>query len=98
MNRKRVYRIYREEHLAVRRKRRKRIAAAPREALALPSGPNQRWSIDFMADTLTDGLTFRTFNVVDDSTRECVAIEVGRRAASDTGHAERGSGHRQVPH
>ncbi len=78
MNRKRVYRIYREEQLAVRRKRRKRVAAAPREALAVPSGPNQRWSMDFMADTLADGRTFRTLNVVDDGTRECVAIEVGR--------------------
>jgi len=78
VNRKRVYRIYREEHLAVRRKRRKRVSAAPREALAIPSRPNERWSIDFMADTLADGRTFRTLNVVDDCTRECVAIEVGR--------------------
>ncbi len=78
VNRKRVYRIYREERLAVRRKRRKRVSAAPREALAVPNGPNERWSLDFMADTLADGRTFRTLNVVDDGTRECVAIEVGR--------------------
>jgi putative transposase len=78
VNRKRVYRIYREEHLAVRRKRRKRVSAAPREALAIPDRPNQRWSLDFMADTLADGRTFRTLNVVDDCTQECVAIEVGR--------------------
>jgi putative transposase len=78
VNRKRVYRIYREEQLAVRRKRRKRVAAAPREALPVPSGPNRRWSMDFMSDTLADSRTFRTLNIVDDGTRECVAIEVGR--------------------
>jgi putative transposase len=78
VNRKRVYRIYREERLSVRRKRRKRVAAAPREALPLPSGPNERWSMDFMADTLADGRTFRTLNIVDDFSREAVAIEVGR--------------------
>lgn len=78
VNRKRVYRIYREERLSVRRKKRKRVAAASREALVIPRHPNERWSMDFMADTLADGRTFRTFNVVDDCTRECVAIEVGR--------------------
>ena len=77
-NRKRVYRIYREEQLSVRRKKRKRVAAASREALPIPERLNERWSMDFMADTLADGRTFRTFNVVDDCTRECVAIEVGR--------------------
>ena len=77
-NRKRVYRIYREEQLSVRRKKRKRVAASSREALAIPERRNERWSMDFMADTLADGRTFRTFNVVDDCTRECVAIEVGR--------------------
>jgi putative transposase len=78
VNRKRVYRIYREEQLSVRRKKRKRVAAAPREALALPERANDRWSVDFVADTLADGRTFRAFNVVDDCTRECVAIEVGK--------------------
>ena len=78
VNRKRVDRIYREEQLSVRRKKRKRVAAASREALVIPERPNERWSMDFMADTLADGRAFRTFNVVDDCTRECVAIEVGR--------------------
>ena len=77
-NRKRTYRIYREEKLAVRRRRRKRVAAAPREALSVPSRPNVRWSMDFVADTLGDGRTFRALNVVDDFSREAVAIEVGR--------------------
>jgi putative transposase len=78
VNRKRVYRIYREEQLSVRRRRRKRVAAASREALPVPSEPNVRWSMDFMADTLADGRTFRTLNLVDDFSREAVAIEVGR--------------------
>ena len=78
VNRKRVYRIYREEQLTVRRRRRKRVAAAPREALPVPERPNERWSMDFMADTLADGRTFRTLNIVDDFSRECVATEVGR--------------------
>jgi putative transposase len=77
-NRKRTYRVYREEQLSVRRKRRKRVAAAPREALPVPDQANVRWSMDFVADTLADGRTFRTLNVVDDYSREVVAIEVGR--------------------
>ena len=78
VNRKRVYRIYREEELSVRRRKRKQVAAAPRQALVVPSRANERWSIDFMADTLADGRTFRTLNVVDDFTREAIALEVGR--------------------
>ena len=78
INRKRVYRIYREEALTVRRRRRKQVAAAPRQAIALPTRTNERWSIDFMADTLADGRGFRTLNVVDDFSREALAIEVGR--------------------
>jgi len=77
-NRKRTYRIYREEKLSVRRRRRKRVAAAPREALPIPKEPNVRWSMDFVADTLGDGRTFRVLNIVDDFSREAVAIEVGR--------------------
>jgi putative transposase len=77
-NRKRTYRIYREEMLAVRRRRRKRVAAAPREALPVPEQPNVRWSMDFVADTLGDGRTFRVLNIVDDFSREAVANEVGR--------------------
>jgi len=78
VNRKRVYRIYREEALSVRRRRRKQVAAAPRQAMPLPTRSNERWSLDFMADTLADGRTFRTLNIVDDFTREAIAIEVGR--------------------
>jgi hypothetical protein len=44
--------------------------------LPIPQGPNERWSLDFMADQLVDGRVFRTLKVVDDFTRECRAIEV----------------------
>jgi putative transposase len=67
--------MYREEKLAVRRKRRKRVAQTARQPKVLPDGPNERWSMDFMADSLATGRGFRVLNVVDDYTRECVAIE-----------------------
>ena len=76
VNHKRIQRMYREEKLAVRRKRRKRVAQTARRPKVLPEGPNERWSMDFMADSLATGRGFRTFNVVDDFTRECLAIEV----------------------
>jgi putative transposase len=76
VNHKRVYRMYRAEGLAVRRKKRKRLAAGLRVMLAPPARPNERWSMDFVHDTLATGRKFRTLNIVDDLTRECVAIEV----------------------
>ena len=71
-----VHRLYREEELSVKRRRRKRVAATRRSPAELPAGPNQRWSMDFMADSLAVGRNFRTLNVVDDFTRECLVIEV----------------------
>jgi putative transposase len=76
VNHKRIERLYREERLAVRRKRRKRVAASLRRPQTLPLRVDERWSIDFMADSLATGRGFRTLNIVDDFTRECVAIEV----------------------
>ena len=76
VNVKRVHRLYRQDGLAVRSRRRKRIAAAQRCPMPKPGAANQRWSMDFMQDTLADGRCFRTLNVVDDFTRECLAIEV----------------------
>lgn len=77
-NHKRVHRIYREAGLQVRRRRRKRLTRTERLPLARPHGRGQCWSMDFMRDTLADGRTFRTLNIVDDFTRECLAIEVDR--------------------
>jgi putative transposase len=76
INHKRLWRVDREEGLAVRRKKRKRIAAADRETRPTLTGPNQRWSMDFMSDSLRDGRSIRLFNVVDDWSRLCPVIEV----------------------
>lgn len=73
---KRVYRIYRALGLAVRRKKRKRVAQANRQPRVVPIRADIQWSLDFMRDTLSSGRVFRTLNVVDDATRECLAIEV----------------------
>ena len=77
-NHKRVHRVYRAAGLQVRRRRRKRLTRAERIPLPRASQRGERWSMDFMADTLADGRAFRTLNIVDDYTRECVAIEVDR--------------------
>jgi putative transposase len=74
-NHKRLYRLYREEHLAVRRLRRKRLAR-PAAPIATLSRANQEWSMDFVQDGLATGRAVRLFNVVDSFTRECLAIEV----------------------
>lgn len=68
VNRKRVQRVYREAGLQVRRRRRKRVSVA-RVPLVAPTRPNQRWSMDFVSDTLGDGRVLRVFTVVDDFTR-----------------------------
>jgi putative transposase len=78
VNHKRVHRIYRAAGLQVRRRRRKRLTRAERMPLSAPAQPRERWSMDFTTDTLADGRGFRTLNIVDDFTRECVAIEVDR--------------------
>ncbi|QDU68500.1 IS2 transposase TnpB [Planctomycetes bacterium Pla133] len=75
-NHKLTYRIYTEEQLQVRRRRRKRVAAAPREAIPVSDRAHQRWSMDFMGDSLMDGRSFRVLNVVDDCGRLAVAMEV----------------------
>lgn len=75
VNHKRVERIYREEGLRLRRRTRKRSVAAVRVAPSCPTRPNERWSMDFMRDTLADGRVFRLFNIVDDYTREPLAME-----------------------
>jgi putative transposase len=75
VNHKRVERVYRSEGLAVRRRRRKRVAR-PRVKLEAPDRANERWSMDFMRDTLADGRVFRLLTVVDDHTRESPVIEV----------------------
>lgn len=76
VNHKRVYRLYREEALMLRRKRRKRLTSACRVRPAQPVHARQHWAMDFTSDVLANGRRFRTLNVVDRFTRECLAIEV----------------------
>ena len=76
INHKRTERIYREEGLALRRKRRRKGAAGVRVIIPAPDRPNQRWSMDFVADSIITGRRFRALAIVDDYSRECPAIEV----------------------
>lgn len=76
VNHKRIYRLYREEGLKLRKRKRRARAQVERIPLALPTKADERYSMDFMRDTLADGRVFRTLNIVDDYTRECLAIEV----------------------
>ncbi len=71
LNHKRTARIYREEGLQVRTKKRKKLTR-PLIPLAVPDRVNERWSVDFVSDQLANGRRFRVFNVVDDFSRECV--------------------------
>jgi len=79
VNVKRVYRIYKEEGLMVRTKLRKKIARRRPVVVAFPTGPNQRWSMDFVHDRLEDGRKFRILTVVNQFTRECVALKAKPR-------------------
>jgi len=76
VNRKRVYRLYRDAGLAVRRRKRKRIGPFERRPLPKPTAANLSWSMDFVADGLIGGRRLRCLTIVDDCTRECLAIEV----------------------
>lgn len=76
VNHKRLYRIYREERLVVRRRGGRKRALGTRAPMTIPQGVNQRWSIDFAQDTLVDGRRFRVMAVVDDFTRECLGLVV----------------------
>lgn len=74
-----VYRVYREEGLALRSKRpRRNKMAVHRETRRQPLGPNEAWSLDFVHDQLADGGKFRLLTVIDVFSREALAIEVGR--------------------
>lgn len=75
VNRKCVYRLYREEGLAVRKKKRKRVAIA-RQPLPAPARLDDCWAMDFMSDTLRSGRRFRILNVIDVLSREGLASEV----------------------
>jgi putative transposase len=75
-NHKRVYRIYRELELNLRIRPKKRMVRGKPDELTVPLALNQVWSMDFMHDQLSDGRTFRLFNVIDDFNREALGIDV----------------------
>ncbi len=80
IGRNRVYRLYREEGLALRSKRpRRRKMPVHREVRYRPTKPNQAWILDFIHDQLVNGQKFRALTVVDVFSREGLAIEVGHR-------------------
>jgi putative transposase len=86
VNLKRIYRLYTQEGLTVRRRKRRRRVARGVPRLPAPTHINERWSLDFLLDVLDDGRRFRLLTVVDDFTRACLAIDVdtsigGRRVA-----------------
>jgi putative transposase len=76
VNHKKVYRIYVEEKLTVRKRGGRKRALGTRAPLSVPEGRNQRWSLDFVSDALRDGRRFRVLAVVDDFTRESLALIV----------------------
>jgi putative transposase len=74
INHKKLFRLYREERLSVRRRGGRKRALGTRAPMALPQGPNQRWSLDFVSDVLADGRRFRVLVIVDDFACECLAL------------------------
>jgi putative transposase len=101
VNRKRVERLYREENLSLRGPRRRKRRSGLRVAHPAPSRPNERWSMDFVTDGFADGRRFRVFTLVDDFTRECLALVpdvclTGRRVAQALAQVVRERGLPQV--
>jgi putative transposase len=76
VNHKRTERIYREEGLALRRKRRRKGAAGIRIVMPTAIRPNEHWSMDFVSDSIVTGRRFRALAIIDNYSRECPAIEV----------------------
>jgi len=74
VNHKRLFRLYRQEKLSVRKRGGRKRAIGTRSPMLVPIRPNERWSLDFVSDQLTDGRRFRVLTVVDDCTRECLAL------------------------
>ena len=74
VNHKRLFRLYREERLMVRRRGGRKRALGTRAPMSIPQFPNDRWSLDFVADQFIDGRRMRVLVVVDDCSRECLAL------------------------
>jgi putative transposase len=76
VNHKRVYRLYREEGLVLRRRKRKRYRAEARLPVELPKAANEMWTMDFIQDSVVSGRKFRALDLMDGYTREALVIEV----------------------
>jgi putative transposase len=76
VNHKKLYRLYREGQLVLRKKGKKRLKCEKRGAVEAVTRPGQRWTMDFVHDTLADGRSFRTLNLTDTFTRQCLGQEV----------------------
>jgi len=74
VNHKKLFRLYREERLGVRRRSGRKRALGTRAPMLVPLRPNERWSLDFVSDQITDGRRFRILTIVDDCTRENIAL------------------------
>ena len=98
MNHKKLRRLYGEERLQVRRRGGRKRALGTRAPMTLPQGPNQRWSLDFVSDTLTDGRRFRILAVVDDFTRECLCLVADTSLSGRTGGPRADARHRPARH
>lgn len=83
VNSKRVYRLYTEENLSVRRRKRKKGIAVEREPLMLPAAPNEVWSMDFVMDRLSNGNRLKVLTIVDDFTKESVDLVAARSITGD---------------
>lgn len=75
-NHKRVYRVYKENNLNLRSKKKKRLKRAALQPLCQSLKPNVEWSMDFMHDALSSGRSIRTFNIIDNYSREALAISI----------------------
>ena len=78
VNHKKLFRLYREERLTVRKWGGRKRALGTRRPILVPDRANQRWSLDFVSDALSDGQRFRVLCIVDDCTREALATVVDR--------------------
>ena len=85
INWKKLYRLYREERLTVRKRGSRKRALGTRAPMTIPQDANQRWSLDFVADTLTDGRRFRILCVIDDFSRECLATVADNSLSGESG-------------
>lgn len=88
MNHKKLRRLYREEGLAVRRRRGRKRATGSRRPMLVPSGPCERWSLDFLADVFGAARRFRILAIIHDFSRECLALVCDTSLSGERGARE----------